>query len=156
MQCFYIISAGPWGYGSDLAFQVDELDKYHPKHYGIYDIRVKKYTGRASNNVAQQFVYNHEDHTVRSLLHPESAIFEGVNMNLVMYKNIGMPNQHWEFDSIERTWKNMNSGDFIRTDEFHLDANVRTVTVDDHTPNLKWQIEYCSADHGPHDHDDHH
>ena len=52
MQCFYIISAGPWGYGSDLAFQVDKYDKYHPKYYGIYDIRVKKYLGKRSNMIA--------------------------------------------------------------------------------------------------------
>ena len=110
-------------------------------------MRVKQYKGRASNNIAQQFVYNSEDHTIRSLLHPESAIFEGVNMNLVMYKNIGMTNQHWEYNSVEKTWMNMGTGDFIQIDWFHVDSNVRTVTVDDHSPGLKWQIEYCSADH---------
>jgi hypothetical protein len=30
--------------------------------------------------------------TVKSLLHPETAIFEGVNKNIVMYKNIGADN----------------------------------------------------------------
>ena len=51
-QCFYIVSAGPWGKGSDLAFEVDKLDKYYPKEYGIYDIRVKQFLGRAAKNVA--------------------------------------------------------------------------------------------------------
>jgi hypothetical protein len=138
MQCFYIVSGGPWGYGSDLAFEVDEQDKYYPKHYGIYDIRVKEYKGRAANNKAQQFVYNTEDHTVRSLIHPETAIFEGVNMNLVMYKNINMENQHWEYSSVHKTWKNMHSNDFIRTDQFKVDANVRTVAIDDESPNIMW------------------
>lgn len=155
MTCFYIISAGPWGYGSDLAFQVDERDKYYPKHYGIYDIRVKEYKGRKANNLAQQFVYNSDDHTIRSLLHPETAIFEGVNMNLVMYKNIGMPNQFWEYNSLHKTWMNKNSNDFIKVDEFHVDANVRTIATDDNSPGTKWQIEYCSHDHGDHDHDHH-
>lgn len=156
MQCFYIVSGGPWGYGSDLAFQVDEQDKYFPKHYGIYDIRVKEYKGRAANNLAQQFVYNSDDNTVRSLLHPETAIFEGVNMNLVMYKNIGMENQHWEYSSVHKTWKNIHSNDLIKTDTFEVDANVRTVAVDDESKNLMWQIEYCSDDHGGHGHDHDH
>lgn len=51
-QCFYIISAGPWGKGSDLAFEVDERDKYYPKYWGIYDIRLKNFKGRAANNIA--------------------------------------------------------------------------------------------------------
>ena len=148
MQCFYIISAGPWGYGSDLAFQVDKYDKYHPKYYGIYDIKVKKYLGKRANMIAQQFVYNEEDHTIRSIYHPESAVFEGVNMNLVMYKNIGMTNQHWEYDSVEKVWKNMATGDFIQLDDFVVDGNVHTVVTDDHGKGLKWQIEYCDHAQG--------
>ena len=51
-ECFYIISSGKWGKGSNLAFQVDERDKYWPKDYGIFDIRVKEYKGREANNFA--------------------------------------------------------------------------------------------------------
>lgn len=97
---------------------------------------MKEYKGRKANNLAQQFVYNTEDHTIRSLLHPETAVFEGVNMNIVMYKNIDMPNQHWEFNSIHKEWKNMNSGDFIKVKDFHVDANVNTVTDFDGSTNL--------------------
>lgn len=59
-------------------------------------------------------------------------------MNLVMYKNINMANQHWEYNSIHKTWKNTNSNDFIKTDEFHVDANVRTIAADDESAGLKW------------------
>ena len=61
-----------------------------------------------------------------------------------------MPNQHWEYDSVHKTWRNINSGDFVQLDDFHIDGNVHTVVKDDDSPGLKWQIEYCHEDHGQH------
>lgn len=39
-QCFYILSAGKWGTGSNFALTVAEKDKYYPLNYGLYDIGI--------------------------------------------------------------------------------------------------------------------
>lgn len=49
-----------------------------------------------------------------------------------------MANQHWEYNSLHKTWKNTGSNDFIKTDDFHVDANVRTIAADDESAGLKW------------------
>jgi hypothetical protein len=71
-----------------------------------------------------------------------------------MYKDLGMPNQLWAYDSVHKTWANEHTGDIIGLEEFKVDANVHTWVKDDDTPNLKWEIEYCEEEHD-HDHDHH-
>jgi len=72
-----------------------------------------------------------------------------------MYKNMGMPNQHWEYSNVHKTWKNQHTGDLMGLERFEVDANCHTWQKDDESNNLKWEIEYCAEDHD-HDHDHHH
>jgi hypothetical protein len=69
-----------------LALEVAKRDKYYPKYWGIYNIDVKEFKGRENPNVAQQFMYDEVDQSVKSLLHPEAVLFEGFNKNLIVYK----------------------------------------------------------------------
>mgnify|MGYP000318394461 CR=1 FL=1 len=48
-RCFYIVSAGKYGKGSELVLTVDDHDKSHG--WGIYDISVGHWEGAKSNNV---------------------------------------------------------------------------------------------------------
>ena len=64
-----------------------------------------------------------------------------------LYKDLGMPNQHWLYNSVHKTWINEHSGDIIGLEDFNVDANVHTYVKDDDTSNLKWAIEYCEDDH---------
>jgi hypothetical protein len=76
-------------------------DKYYPKYYGLYNIGIAEFGGREANKLAQQFMYDEEEHLVKSLLHPEAVLFEGYNTNLVVYKNLMMPNQRFKYDDIK-------------------------------------------------------
>lgn len=58
-----------------------------------------------------------------------------------------MPNQHWLYSSVHKTWKNEHTGDVMGLEEFHEDANVHTWVKDMETPNLTWAIEYCNENH---------
>lgn len=149
-QCFYIVSSGPLGRGSKLALEVAQRDKYYPKYYGLYNIGIAAYGGREANNKAQQFMYDGEDHTVKSLLHPEAVLFEGFNTNLVVYKNLFMPNQRFKYDDVKQLWTNTFTGRAIHTDSFDVGANVHTHEPDGKNDE-KWTLEYCNEDHG-HDH----
>lgn len=149
-QCFYIVSSGPYGKGSKLALEVAAKDKYWPKYYGLYNIGVGVYGGREANAKNQQFIYDSEEHVVKSLLHPEAVLFEGYNTNLVVYKNLLMPNQRFIYDSVKQQWTNTFTGRAIHLDEFSAGANVHTHEPDGENTE-KWTLEYCEEDHG-HDH----
>jgi hypothetical protein len=125
-QCFYIVSSGPYGKGSKLALEVAERDKYYPKYYGLYNIGLGVYGGREAKNIRQQFIYDGEEHTVKSLFHPEAVLFEGYNTNLVVYKNLLMPNQRFKYDDVKQLWSNTFTGRTITTDDFAVGANVHT------------------------------
>jgi hypothetical protein len=47
-----------------------------------------------------------------------------------------MPNQHWEYSSVHKTWKNEYTGDLMGLEKFEIDANCHTWVKDDETPNL--------------------
>ena len=151
-QCFYIVSSGPIGRGSKLALEVAERDKYYPKYYGIYNIGIHEYGGREANKKSQQFMYDGDEHTVKSLLHPEAVLFEGFNANLVVYKNILLPNQRFAYDDVKQQWSNTFTGRAIHLDDFSVGANVHTKEpTNPINADEKWTLEYCEEDHG-HDH----
>lgn len=151
-QCFYIVSSGPLGIGSKLALEAAPRDKYYPKYYGLYNIGIGEYGGREANKKSQQWMYDDEEHTVKSLLHPEAVLFEGFNTNLVVYKNQLMPNQRFAYDDVKQLWSNTFTGRTIHLDAFEVGANVRTIEPSNPpAPGEKWTLEYCEEDHG-HDH----
>jgi len=98
--------------------------------------------------MAQQFYYDDVDNTIHSMLHPEGAIFEGFNRNLIVYKNLHLPNQRWEYHSVTKQWTNISSGRAIdiKDDHFHEHQNILTKDIDD-TPGQKWDVTYCDGSH---------
>lgn len=57
-ECFYIVSAGTYGKGSNFAIGVSMEDKYAPKETGVYDIAIKEYLGDSVPNLAQQWYFD--------------------------------------------------------------------------------------------------
>ena len=141
-----MVSSGPFGRGSNLALEVAARDKYYPKNYGLYDIKLGQFGGREANKLAQQFVFDDEEHTVKSLLHPEAVLFEGYNSNMVVYKNLNMPNQRFKYDDIKQLWTNSFTGRAIHTDDYLVGATVHTHEPDGKNDE-KWTLEYCKEDH---------
>jgi len=151
-ECFYIVSAGKYGKGSDLALEVSKEDAYAPRTTGVYNIDLTHFHGREDNHAPQQFYYHDEDNTIHNAIHPECALFEGFNKNLIVYKNMHAPNQRFEYNSVRRLWTNIFTGRAldIEADKFEEHQNVHTNDVDSSSAQ-KWDIVYCDADHG-HDH----
>jgi len=87
--CFYIRPTGWDGQASNLALNVDELDLYYPNNYGIFNVQAKEYLGDNSANIAQQFTYRSSDNAIVPRLHPQTALFEGGNGNIIAYTSLG-------------------------------------------------------------------
>lgn len=88
-KCFFIVSYGKWGKGSNIALNVDPHDKSDGWH--IYDVNIAKWSGVTDTDLGQKFTYNAENHTIESLLHPGGVVFEGNNKNLIVYDYKNMP-----------------------------------------------------------------
>jgi hypothetical protein len=52
-ECFYIVSAGKYGKGSDLAIEVSKDDAYAPRVTGVYNIDLTHFHGREEENPGQ-------------------------------------------------------------------------------------------------------
>lgn len=131
-QCFYIAHKGR-NDNEYYALEVSEKDAYYPRNTGLYNIAMYPFKGRNKKvaNKAQQFVYNEEDHTIESMLHPGKAIFEGFNKNLVVYSNKRYNQQRMKWDQTGlrmlaaytghafdvKSAPNMKSGDNVVTDD---------------------------------------
>ena len=96
-QCFFIVSAGANGLGSDLAIEVSEKDYYHPRKTGLYNIALKKYKGVKAKNKSQMWFYNSRTKILSSMLHPGTVFFEGTNHNISGFKKLGIKNQKFMF-----------------------------------------------------------
>lgn len=96
--CFYINSLGDNG-NSDtgMVLEVSSVDKYAPRKTGVYDIGLRK---KAKGNKAQMWTWNDENGTLNPAAYQSKALLEGSNYNLVVYKNRGMKQQKFVFDSI--------------------------------------------------------
>ena len=146
-ECFFIVSGGKWGKGSNLALEVDVKDKYDPRKTGVYNIALKEYEGIEKSNIAQQWYYDGARETVHSMLHPEGVLFEGYNNNVIVYKEtLSMEdNQKFAYDAHgQKKWTNIHTGNAldIAEDSFKIKANVITEAVDD-SPGQSWDIHYC-------------
>lgn len=150
-----MVSAGKFGKGSNLALEVGTEDAYAPRTTGVYNIDLTHFHGREEGTKGQQFYYHDEDNTIHSYIHPEGAIFEGFNKNLIVYKNLHMPNQRFEYNSVRRLWTNINTGRavMIHDNKFEEHQNVHTDDVDSSSAK-KWDIIYCDEDHGKEHHEE--
>lgn len=95
-------------------------------------------------------MYDSKDQSVKSLLHPEAVLFEGFNKNLIVYKQRFMNNQRFNYDSVKKRWFNTFTGRDVELTKFVTNSNVHTADMKDDN-HQKWELEYCSEDHG-HDH----
>jgi len=85
-KCFYFIIQSKDN--GELALEVNEQDKYFPANVGIFNVYSAHYeTGK----INQQFKFNEKDNSFESIGKPGKIMLEGVNKNIVMYHNKGLP-----------------------------------------------------------------
>ena len=96
---FRMISNEKNVFGSQMVLEVDETDKYAPLVTGLYNVFLNE---RKQGNDRQLWFYNPEDRTIHNKFFPKMALLEGQNNNLVVYKNLLMANQVFEYKNKEK------------------------------------------------------
>jgi hypothetical protein len=64
---FYILADKRDSDGDQMAIQVDPADQYAPRTTGVHNVFLAKFEGRGSPNIHQQFTWNTEEQSLRSV-----------------------------------------------------------------------------------------
>lgn len=71
-----------------MALEVNDVDKYFPSNVGIFNVYSAKYEQGKTN---QQFKYVESKKAFESIGKPGKIMLEGVNNNIVVYYDKGLP-----------------------------------------------------------------
>lgn len=92
MSCFYVVYNEKGPNGEQLALEIAQEDKYHPKKTGVYNVDLQPFMGnlpakndKEHHKKAQQWMYNASALALESKLFPGKVMFEGANKNLIVY-----------------------------------------------------------------------
>jgi len=140
--------------GNKMALTVIGNDLYAPRVTGIHNVKLDKWGGTEHPNLNQQWIWNDQDNSLTNVGIPGSALFEGFNRNLIVYKWRGLHNQRFKYNLGTERLENRYSGRAldIANDKIIAGQNIFT-NEPDQTQGQKWKIQYQSKEHG---HDHHH
>jgi len=95
---FYILSAKTDSDGNRMAITADPADQYAPRTTGVHNVYLTKWAGKEHSNLKQQWVYNSEESSLKSVGLPGGALFEGFNKNMIVYNWKGLHNQRFHYN----------------------------------------------------------
>lgn len=93
--------------------------------------------------------YHEEDHTIHSISHYDTnaVLFEGYNRNIICYRNMKRPRQHFSYNKNTSLWTSDLSGDTLglEHDDYRVGESIQAKSVSEDFTNLgiKWKMEYC-------------
>jgi len=134
--------------GTPLCLEVEYEDAYAPQSTGLYNViankcKHNKHTG------AQEWYYDTQDLTIHSVLHPNSVILEGYNKNIVVYKNLLLDSQRFDYKPTSKHICNrhtMHCMDIKGTPDKMANDNISVVTAKEETDTgFIWKIEYTGG-----------
>ena len=108
-KCFYIKHLT-----ENQVVTVDEHDAYTPKKTGVYNIELGEFK---PGNKAQMFSYDAQTKSLKSYLFPKTAVMEGQNKMLVVFKNMNLKNQKFVYDIKDMNWVNNFSDNGFELDK---------------------------------------
>ena len=93
----YLISQHKDSKGNKICLQADTEDLYAPRVTGVHNVHLAVCAKKEKNDKRQQWVWNEDDTTLTNVA-TGSALFEGFNRNVIVYKFIGKHNQRWKYN----------------------------------------------------------
>ena len=98
------------------------------------------------NPKTAQWHYNSKTKSLHSEMFPRKVMFEGANRNLIVFPFKKMPNQQFEYDEINKSWKNSQTQNAMQLSDgkFVDKANVVTGKFTDEV-GQKFAFEYCGS-----------
>lgn len=79
-----------------MALEVNDVDKYAPSNVGIFNVYSAHYEQGKAN---QQFKYHEAKNAFESIGKPGKIMLEGVNKNIVVYHDKGLPAQKFKYNT---------------------------------------------------------
>jgi len=95
---FYILSAKTDADGNKMAITADPADQYAPRKTGVHNVFLSKWAGKEHPNDKQQWIWNSEESSLKSVGLPGGALFEGFNKNMIVYNWKGLHNQRFHYN----------------------------------------------------------
>lgn len=78
--------------GNKMAITVDPADQYAPRTTGVHNVYLSKFKGKEHPDPRQQWVWNNEENSLKSVGQVGGALFEGFNKNMIVYNWKGLHN----------------------------------------------------------------
>jgi len=137
-----------------MAITANPADQYAPRTTGVHNVYLSKWAGKESPNLKQQWMWNAEENSLKSVGLPGGALFEGFNKNMIVYNWKGLHNQRFHYNMVSKKFTNRFTGNAMDVfgDKLTELQNINTGEPDN-TNGQGWIIDYQSASHG---HDHHH
>jgi len=99
---FYILSTKLDADGNKMAITADPADQYAPRTTGVHNIYLSKWAGKEKPNTKQQWMWNADETSIKSVGLPGGALFEGFNKNMIVYNWKGLHNQRFHYNSVTK------------------------------------------------------
>lgn len=84
--------------GNKMAITVDPADQYAPRTTGVHNVYLSKFKGKEHPDTRQQWVWNGEENSLKSVGQAGGALFEGFNKNMIVYNWKGLHNQRFHYN----------------------------------------------------------
>ena len=95
---FYLLSGKHDADGSPMALTVSPLDLYAPRVTGVHNVFLEKWSGKEHPNKYQQWIWNAEEQSLKSVGQEGGALFEGFNNNMIVFNWRGLHNQRFRYN----------------------------------------------------------
>jgi len=127
--------------GTEYVLEAAQVDKYHPKKFGVYNVLLAPKASHLSDEedaktgkhkLAQQWRYDADTQTLYSRMFPTKALFEGANKNLIVYKYMKLKNQKFIFDLGREALINSETRravELSKSSEIGEGANIETAKI---------------------------
>jgi len=84
--------------GNKMAITADPADQYAPRTTGVHNVYLSKWKGKEHPDLKQQWLWNSEESSLKSVGLPGGALFEGFNKNMIVYNWKGLHNQRFHYN----------------------------------------------------------
>ena len=126
-----------------MAITASHVDQYAPRTTGVHNVYLSKWKGKENSNLDQQWVYNNEERSVKSIGIPGGALFEGYNKNMIVYNWRGLHNQRFHYNMVNKKFTNAFTGNAVDVygDKLIEGENINS-NEPDATVGQEWDLMY--------------
>lgn len=105
----YLLSHHKDSEGNRMTLTSSYEDQYAPRSTGVHNVHLEVWKGKENPALNQQWVWNADDTSLVNV-GTGSALFEGFNKNIIVYKWKGLANQRFKYNVATKRIENRMTG----------------------------------------------